>query len=120
VQLDVDNLIDYNLINFYGGNLDAALSNFLGNSSPNNIFMIRNRNGDEGWKFIQHDAEHTMRNVGEDRTGPYYCRRCAAGEQKQSAVDLRNPGAESGIPPGGGGPDAQVMFNDGVLARRGS
>src|SRR5205814_5091964 len=47
VYLDVNNLIDYNLINFYGGNLDAALSNFLGNNQPNNIFMIRNRNGNE-------------------------------------------------------------------------
>src|SRR5258706_997804 len=72
VQLDVNNLIDYNLINYWGGNLDAALSNFLGNTSPNNIFMVRNRTGNEGWKFVEPDAEHTMRNVNEDRTGPFY------------------------------------------------
>jgi hypothetical protein len=72
VYLDVNNLIDYMLIIYYGGNLDAPLSNFLGNTSPNNFFALRNRNGDEGWKYFVHDAEHTLLNVNEDRTGPFY------------------------------------------------
>lgn len=72
VLLDVDNLIDYQLNVFYGGNLDAPLSNFLGNTSPNNFFALRNRNGEEGWKYFVHDAEHTLLNVNEDRTGPWY------------------------------------------------
>jgi hypothetical protein len=72
VHLDVDNMIDYMMVIFYGGNLDAPLSNFLGNTSPNNYFASRNRNGETGWKFYVHDAEHTLLNVNEDRTGPYY------------------------------------------------
>ena len=72
VHLDVDNLIDYMLVIYYGGNLDAPLSNFLSNVSPNNFFATRNRNGQEGWKFYVHDAEHTLLNAGEDRTGPWH------------------------------------------------
>jgi hypothetical protein len=120
VQLDVNNLIDYNLINFYGGNLDAALSNFLGNTSPNNIFMIRNRNGDQGWKFIQHDAEHTMRNVGEDRTGPYYLSSGVLPVNKsnpQSIFEILelNPEFRLAV----ADRVRKWMFNDGVLAPAG-
>src|SRR4030095_15691673 len=43
VQLDVDNLIDYMLNIYWGGNLDAPLSNFLSNQSPNNFFATRSR-----------------------------------------------------------------------------
>ena len=71
VLLDVDNLIDYMLIIFYGGNLDAPLSAFMNNEGPNNFYAIRNRNGDQGFKFFIHDAEHTLLNVNEDRTGPF-------------------------------------------------
>jgi hypothetical protein len=71
VLLDVDNMIDYMLAIFYGGNLDAPLSAFLGNGSPNNFFAVRNRNGDQGFKFYVHDAEHTLLNSDENRTGPY-------------------------------------------------
>jgi len=70
--LDVDNLIDYMLITLYGGNLDAPISNFLGNTSPNNWYGIRNRDGLRGgFRFFQHDAEHTLLDVNADRTGPY-------------------------------------------------
>lgn len=71
VLLDVPNLIDYMLVIIYGGNLDAPISNFLGNTRPNNWYGIRNRNGQEGFRFFSHDAEHTLLNVNEDRTGPY-------------------------------------------------
>ncbi len=71
VLLDVDNLIDYMLVIFYGGNLDAPLSNFLENKSPNNFFAIRDRTGEQGFKFVVHDAEHTLLSTTEDRTGPY-------------------------------------------------
>src|SRR5438046_9302241 len=43
--LDVDNMIDYMLVIFWGGNLDAPISNFLGNIGPNNFFGIRDRSG---------------------------------------------------------------------------
>jgi len=69
--VDVPNLIDYMLVIIYGGNLDAPISNFLGNNSPNNWYGIRNRNGTEGFRFFVHDAEHTLLNVNEDRTGPF-------------------------------------------------
>jgi hypothetical protein len=70
--VDLDNLIDYLLVIFYGGNLDAPISNFLGNTSPNNWFGLRNRTGlYGGFRFFVHDAEHTLLNVNENRTGPY-------------------------------------------------
>ena len=71
VLVDIDNLIDYMLVIYYGGNLDAPLSNFLSNNRPNNYFAIRNRLSDDGFRFFVHDAEHTLLNVNEDRTGPY-------------------------------------------------
>lgn len=69
--LDVPNMIDYMLVILYGGNLDAPISNFLGNSSPNNFYGMRDRAGTNGFRFFAHDAEHTLLNVNEDRTGPY-------------------------------------------------
>jgi hypothetical protein len=70
--LDVDNLIDYMFIILYGGNLDAPISNFLGNESPNNWYGFRDRSGTNGgFRFVTHDAEHTMLDVNSDRTGPY-------------------------------------------------
>ena len=71
VLLDVDNTIAYMIETIRGGNLDAPISNFLGNNRPNNYFAIRDRTGREGFRFIQHDAEHTHRNVNENRNGPY-------------------------------------------------
>ncbi|MEZ5327515.1 MAG: lamin tail domain-containing protein [Verrucomicrobiales bacterium] len=73
VLLDVDNLIDYMLVIFWTGDGDAVLSNFLQNNRANNWFGIRNRNGDEGFRFFAHDAEHTLGNSSSrrDRTGPF-------------------------------------------------
>lgn len=69
--IDVPNLIDYMLVIIYGGNLDAPISNFLGNTRPNNWYGIRSRIGPHGFRFFAHDAEHTLLNVSEDRTGPF-------------------------------------------------
>ncbi len=72
VYVDPVNLIDYMLVILYGGNLDAPISNFLGNTSPNNFFGDWNHaSKDLGFQFFVHDAEHTLLNVDEDRTGPY-------------------------------------------------
>jgi hypothetical protein len=71
VLVDVDNLIDYMLVIYYGGNLDAPISNFLGNTSPNNWFGFRHTNGLSGFRFAAHDSEHTLLDVNENRTGPY-------------------------------------------------
>ena len=59
--VDVDNLIDYMLTIFYGGNFDSPVSKFSGNKNPNNFFAIFNRNDKrQGFKFLAHDAEHTL------------------------------------------------------------
>ncbi|MDZ4781982.1 MAG: lamin tail domain-containing protein [Planctomycetia bacterium] len=72
VLLDAENLIDYMLVIVYGGNLDAPISNFLGNTAVNNWFGMRERTGASGgWKFFAHDSEHTLLNVAENRMGPY-------------------------------------------------
>ncbi|MEJ2703880.1 MAG: CotH kinase family protein, partial [Sedimentisphaerales bacterium] len=76
--VDVDNLIDYMLCTFYVGDCDGPVSNFLGNSRPNNYFCIFNRVNPDGFKFFRHDGEHTLgvRDWCYDRTGPY-----SAGQQ---------------------------------------
>lgn len=76
--LDVDNVIEYMICTYYVGDLDAPISNFLQNNRPNNFYAIYNRTNPDGFKFFRHDAEHTMFNVNEDRTGPY-----SAGQQSQ-------------------------------------
>jgi len=76
--LDVDNVIDYMICTFYVGDLDAPISNFLQNTRPNNFYAVYNRTNPDGWKFFRHDAEHTLFNVNENRTGPY-----SAGQQAQ-------------------------------------
>jgi hypothetical protein len=70
--LDVENLIDYMLVIVFGGNLDAPISNFLSNTRPNNWYGLRDRSGaNGGFRFVSHDAEHTLLNLNENRLGPY-------------------------------------------------
>ena len=70
--LEIDNLIDYMLVIVYGGNLDAPISNFLGNTRPNNWYGLRDRTGTNGgFRFISHDAEHTLLDVNQNRVGPF-------------------------------------------------
>ncbi len=71
VLLEIDPLIDYMLVIYYGGNLDAPISNFLGNQAPNNWFGFRHTNGHSGFRFIAHDSEHTLLDLSENRTGPF-------------------------------------------------
>ncbi|MBT5708493.1 MAG: hypothetical protein HOI66_19425 [Verrucomicrobia bacterium] len=71
VLLDPENLIDYMFVIFYGGNLDAPISRFMGNERPNNWYGIRNRKGNAGFRFFVWDAEHTLLEIDEDRTGPF-------------------------------------------------
>ncbi|MBP7951181.1 MAG: chitobiase/beta-hexosaminidase C-terminal domain-containing protein, partial [Verrucomicrobiales bacterium] len=61
VLLDVDNLIDYMMAIFYSGDGDATLSGFLSFNQPNNWFGMRDRAGQRGFTFFNHDAEHTLR-----------------------------------------------------------
>lgn len=59
--VDVDNLIDFMIIVFYTGNFDCPISKFGNNNTPRNFYTIYNRNANEGFKFIAHDAEHSLR-----------------------------------------------------------
>lgn len=69
--LDVDNFIDYMLLNFYVGNVDWDYHNW---------FAIRNREKkDEGFKFICWDGETIFYNV------------------KQNLLNLNNAGCPSGL-----------------------
>ena len=59
VLVDIDNLIDYMLVIFYGGNFDSPYSKF--GDFINNFFNIRNREFKrQGFMFFAHDAEHSM------------------------------------------------------------
>jgi len=79
--LDVDNLIDYMLVTFFTGNIDAPISAFLGDSNPNNMYAMRNRTGlYGGFRFFAHDSEHTLLHesslgnndeLHRNRTGPF-------------------------------------------------
>jgi hypothetical protein len=85
--LDVPNLIDYMLVIIYGGNLDAPISNFLSNTSPNNWFGMRNRLARMGFRFFAHDSEHTLliEQITVDRTGPF-----PAGDPTQGSTFLKS------------------------------
>ena len=69
--LDIDGLIDYMLVILYGGNLDSPISKFARNRAGNNWHGMRNRNGSHGFRFFVWDAEHTLLDLLEDRTGPF-------------------------------------------------
>ncbi len=59
--VDVDNLIDYMLVIFYAGNFDAPVSKFSNNGNPNNFYALYDRSGKHGgFRFLAHDAEHTL------------------------------------------------------------
>lgn len=69
VLLDIDNLIDYMLLIFHTGNLDAPTD--LSGTRPNNFYAIYNRNEPDGFKFFAHDNEWTMLFLN-NRSGLYY------------------------------------------------
>jgi hypothetical protein len=45
----------------------------MGEQGANNWYGVRNRKGEQGFKFFVWDAEHTFLELGEDRTGPFPC-----------------------------------------------
>ena len=57
--VDVDNLIDFMLINYYTGDSDGPGSLFTA-PKPNNFFGTYNRNNPDGFKWYEHDSEHAM------------------------------------------------------------
>ena len=85
VLLDVDNLITYMTVIFSTTNRDAPISQFRGNRQLNNYYAMRDRTGDEGFRFFIHDSEHGMRDLNRDRTGPFNH------ENFESGVEYFNP-----------------------------
>jgi hypothetical protein len=71
IWVDLDNVIDYMLIIYYTGNFDAPVTQWYRDEQVNNYNAILNRVDPQGWQFIQHDSEHTLLDVNENRTGPY-------------------------------------------------
>jgi len=49
--VDPGNLIDYMIILYYSGDSDGP---------PNNYFSVYNRENPDGWKFFEHDSEHSL------------------------------------------------------------
>jgi hypothetical protein len=56
--LDIDNLIDFMIIEYYTADRDGPGSRFV--NRPNNVFGIYNRRNPDGWKWFQHDSEHSL------------------------------------------------------------
>ena len=67
--LDVDNLIDYMAITYYTGDRDGPSGRFT--STPNNYCAIFNRKNPDGWKYFEHDSEHSLDTGDVDMTFPF-------------------------------------------------
>ncbi|HYW80535.1 MAG TPA: lamin tail domain-containing protein, partial [Thermoguttaceae bacterium] len=57
--LDVDNLIDYMIITYYTGDRDGPGSRYT-TPRPNNFWGAYNREDPDGFKFFEHDSEHSL------------------------------------------------------------
>ena len=58
VYLDEDNLIIYMLTAYYTGDPDSPVSMWGG--FPNNLYGLFNRANPDGFKWLRHDAEHSL------------------------------------------------------------
>lgn len=58
VYLDEDNLIVYMLVALYTGDPDSPVS--IWGNFPNNLYGLFNRANPGGFKWLRHDAEHSM------------------------------------------------------------
>ena len=56
--LDVENLIDFMIIEYFTGDRDGPGSRF--GNIPNNCYAIFDRANPDGWKWFHHDNEHTL------------------------------------------------------------
>ena len=57
--MDVDNIIDYMIITYFTSDSDGPGSKFT-RPGLNNYFGTYNRSNPDGWKFYEHDSEHSM------------------------------------------------------------
>lgn len=74
VYLDEDNLIVYMLIAYYTGDPDSPVSIWGG--MPNNMYGLFNRVTPTGFKWLRHDAEHSL---GAHSSYPVTCDTTTAG-----------------------------------------
>jgi hypothetical protein len=58
--LDQDNLIQYMIIAHYVGDRDSPVSLFMNPNRPNNMYALFNRTQADGFKWLRHDAEHSL------------------------------------------------------------
>ena len=56
--LDVENVIDFMIVEYYTGDRDGPGSRF--GNRPNNTFGLYNRVRPDGFKWLHHDNEHTL------------------------------------------------------------
>jgi len=73
-KVDLDNLIDYMLVNAYSGNPDGATSDSVGWLRANNWYALHDRGGAQlKWSFFQHDAEQALGAFTKDKfaLGPH-------------------------------------------------
>ena len=67
--LDAENLMDYMIITYYTGDRDGPGSRYT--ASPNNFYAVYNRTNPDGWKYFEHDSEHSLDTGDEDMTFPF-------------------------------------------------
>ncbi|MFO0916248.1 MAG: lamin tail domain-containing protein [Pirellulales bacterium] len=67
--LDVDNLIDYMIITYFTADMDGPGSRFT-QPRPNNFVGIYNRNNPDGFKWFEHDSEHSLDTGAGDMVNP--------------------------------------------------
>ena len=67
--LDVENLIDYMLLTYFTGDRDGPGSKFT-RPGVNNYFAIFNRENPDGFKFFEHDSEHSLDTGENDMVNP--------------------------------------------------
>jgi hypothetical protein len=68
--LDVNNLVQYMLTEYYVGNNDAPFSVFV--SGPNNFYAIRPTDGSFGFRFVATDSEWTLINANDNSVNIAY------------------------------------------------
>ncbi|MBN2704001.1 MAG: chitobiase/beta-hexosaminidase C-terminal domain-containing protein, partial [Pontiellaceae bacterium] len=69
--VDINELMDYLLVIYYTGASDNNITVFI-NNQLNNLYGIYNRVNPDGFKWIQHDCEHSLDTSTQlNRTGPF-------------------------------------------------
>ncbi|MDG2123549.1 MAG: CotH kinase family protein, partial [Verrucomicrobiales bacterium] len=69
-MVDLQNLMDYMIITYYTGDRDGPGSRYT-QPRPNNYFGLYNRENPDGWKFVEHDSEHSMGTGENNMVSPF-------------------------------------------------